>query len=76
MFDIKQIYGLPIGLADRIIKLHGYNIEIIDYLSLRGKLGDDARVLRASIKENTVIVIVSWFCTDIINSNEECEQLI
>ena len=71
MFDVKQLYGLSIESADRIVKLNNYDLKIVEYVSLKGKMGNDPRVIRASFNNETVTVVVGWFNTDIVGANNE-----
>ena len=71
MFDVKQLYGLSIESADRIVKLNNYDLKIGEYVSLKGKMGSDPRVIRASFNNETVTVVVGWFNTDIVGANNE-----
>lgn len=71
MFDVKQLYGLSIESADRIVKLNNYDLKIVEYVSLKGKMGSDPRVIRASFNNETVTVVVGWFNTDIVGANNE-----
>ena len=71
MFDVKQLYGLSIESTDRIVKLNNYDLKIVEYVSLKGKMGSDPRVIRASFNNETVTVVVGWFNTDIVGANNE-----
>ncbi len=70
MLDIRELYGMPVGMADKILQAQGYSLRTVDYMSKRGKAGADARIVRADMENGVVNAVVSWFNTDITQESE------
>ena len=64
-FDLKSLYGQPIEAALERLREKNIEYNIVQYVSPRGPLGDDWRVLRAEMRGDAVELVVSGFCTEI-----------
>ena len=70
-FDLKSLYGQPIEAALERLREKNIEYNVVQYISPRGPLGEDWRVLRAVMKDNTAELVVSGFCTSINGENIE-----
>ncbi len=68
-FDLKSLYGQPIVAALERFREKNISCQVVQYVSPRGPLGEDWRVLRAEMKNNTAELVVSGFCTEINGEN-------
>ena len=68
-FDLKSLYGQPIEAAFERLREKNIDSRVVKYVSPRGPLGEDWRVLRAEMKDNTAELVVSGFCTEINGEN-------
>ena len=68
-FDLKSLYGQPIEAALERLKEKNIDCNVVQYVSPRGPLGEDWRVLRAEMRDGTAELIVSGFCTAINGEN-------
>ena len=68
-FDLKSLYGQPIEAALERLREKNIDAQVVKYVSPRGPLGEDWRVLRAEMKNDTVELVASGFCTEINGEN-------